>query len=261
MVSLGELRVAGLPLVESSSTIFRLPWEAAFGARSTGCNAPSVPQETEPERADVSTGSHRQATEVAAVVAVRAEPSPLPLGWPPLAPEEHGHGSPAVTVRIASSFTAAGVDFEHLGPHDVCRTSEDAVRIRQANGWTDTTLSSGAKAMLLMSKDQGAALIVLSATGRLNWKRARAVLPGTKKSDWRMATEDEVASVTGGCVPGSVPPCGSCFLPGAVPTYADEGLREMGVVNFNCGLRTRSIRVSLDGYIAAENPQFGQFVE
>ncbi|CAE8618633.1 unnamed protein product [Polarella glacialis] len=115
--------------------------------------------------------------------------------------------------------------------------------------------------MLLVSRDQGPALLVMPADGRLSWKKARATLPGSKSSNWRMATEEEVASITGGCVPGSVPPFGSVFEGKGVPTFVDNGMRELHIINFNCGLRTRSIRLSTEDFFRAEQPQFSDLVE
>jgi len=183
----------------------------------------------------------------------------------PLTPAEEGQGSFNVMHSIVSKLRGAAAGFELLGPHDPCRTSEDAVRVRKAHGWTDTTLRSGAKAMLLVSKDQGPALLVMPADGRLSWKKARAALPGTKKSSWQLATEEDVAGITGGCVPGSVPPFASVFHGDgsgkSVPTFIDRGLEDLEFINFNCGLRTRSIRLTTKEFVRVEAPTIADIVE
>ena len=72
----------------------------------------------------------------------------------------------------------------------------------------------------------------------------------------RMATEEEVWRVAR-CRPGGVPPFGILFDgPGGVRTFMDHSLAEQGdVCNFNCGLKTRSMQVSVSDYIAAEAPE------
>ncbi len=68
-----------------------------------------------------------------------------------------------------------------------------------------------------------------------------------------MASADDVRSVTG-CISGAVPPFGSLF-PGVV-TVVDESLREQGeTINFNAGLRTRSvINLAVRDYLDVEKP-------
>mmetsp|Transcript_40649 Transcript_40649/g.91286 ORF Transcript_40649/g.91286 Transcript_40649/m.91286 type:complete len:242 (-) Transcript_40649:37-762(-) len=190
----------------------------------------------------------------------RSLPPHWPQTWPLPSNEENGHGSHDVAARIAVKLNASGVAYEHLGPHEPCSSSTDSLHVRQACGWTDTTLKSGAKAMLLVSKDQGPALIALPGDKKFSWRKTKSVLPGSRKSEWRLASEEEVERITGGCVPGSVPPFGSVFSEIA-PTYADIALGDRGFINFNCGLRTRSMRMSIADYIAAEQPITGEFAE
>lgn len=53
---------------------------------------------------------------------------------------------------------------------------------------------------------------------------------------------------------GSVPPFGSVFK-GEVPTFCDHSLVRQGeTINFNCGLRTASIAMSVHDYLAVERP-------
>merc|ERR1719330_303013 len=89
-------------------------------------------------------------------------------------------------------------------------------------------------------------LAVLPADRKLSWKKIRAKFgKGT-----RMATEEEVTKVAG-CVPGAVPPMATAF-PAAVECIADAALSPM--LNFNCGLRTRSMRLSRQDFERIEKP-------
>merc|ERR1712107_682054 len=104
------------------------------------------------------------------------------------------------------------------------------------------TLNSGAKAMLLRAAgtEDTWLLAVLPADRKLSWKKVRS-LHGKAT---RMATEEEVAHVTG-CLPGAVPPIALAF-PMAAECLADTQLP--AVINFNCGLRTRSVQISRTDY-------------
>ncbi|EJK52061.1 hypothetical protein THAOC_28709, partial [Thalassiosira oceanica] len=100
-------------------------------------------------------------------------------------------------------------------------TSEDSARVRGED------LSTGGKAIVLKLReasdgDAGFALFVLSASRKLHAKSIRREL-GTRGV--RFATADELAELTGGLVPGSVPPFGRPILPDlAVRGHLDRDL-------------------------------------
>merc|ERR1712228_345831 len=141
-----------------------------------------------------------------------------------------------------------GCEFLEMGPHEPCRTSEDAVRVRLAAGWKGTTLHSGAKAMLMRAagKEEKWLLAVPPGDKKCSWKKIRACYgKGT-----RMANEDEVRDVAG-CLSGAVPPLAAAF-PIAVECVADTDLAD--TLNFNCGLRTRSIQLSRQAFERIQKP-------
>ena len=72
----------------------------------------------------------------------------------------------------------------------------------------------------------------------------------------RFAAEDEVLAITG-CVPGAVPPFGSLW---GLRTYVDGSLRRQGeTINFNAGLRTRSVSMSFADYLEVEKATEADF--
>jgi prolyl-tRNA editing enzyme YbaK/EbsC (Cys-tRNA(Pro) deacylase) len=151
--------------------------------------------------------------------------------------------------------------FKHLGPHEHTPTSEDSAALRVTLGWTDVTLASGAKAMLITNsknKEQPYTLAVMAADQKLDWKKMKKLLPKGKNA--RMASVDEAWAVTK-CKPGGVPPFGSLFdAPGGVKTYVDPSLQAQGEnCNFNCGLRTRSMQMKVADYLAIEKPEIASF--
>jgi Ala-tRNA(Pro) deacylase len=99
-------------------------------------------------------------------------------------------------------------------------------------------------------------LAVMSAAKKFSWKLIKKLL---KIKNMRFATPEEVYETTR-CLPGAVPPFGHIW---EVPTLVDESLRAQGdTINFNCGLRTHSIRMSVHDYLEVEKPKvIGVFTE
>jgi len=155
--------------------------------------------------------------------------------------------------RLLALVREKGANFGALGPHAPCRTSEDAVRVRLSGGWQGVTLHSGAKAMLMKTAKGAWLLCVVPADCKLSWKKVRLMHgKGT-----RMATEEEVRDIAG-CVPGAVPPIAKAF-PVATECLADLSLPD--VINFNCGLRTRSMQMTRADYELVESPQLADIIE
>ena len=102
--------------------------------------------------------------------------------------------------------------------HPPVRTSLEACEQRQVQ------LHSGAKAMLVCQKNTDQyALAVLPGHLSCDTKKIASVL-GIANSKIRMATEDEVLTITG-CIPGAVPPLGALF-PRPIKTYIDEKMSQ-----------------------------------
>ena len=125
----------------------------------------------------------------------------------PMVPLTEAEGDARLYQKLRGLF--AGVAFEEL-VHDPTLTSEASVTARVAGGWTETTLASGAKAMLMRrSKPNGGqspfVLCVLAADRKLDWKRLKKAVA----KDLRLATPDEVFQASR-CLPGAVRPC-CCF--------------------------------------------------
>lgn len=175
--------------------------------------------------------------------------------------DEEKEGDPATYNRIMKSLIEKKVAFRHL-VHEPTPTSQDSLRIRQKLGWTDCTLASGAKAMLIVNskaKEAPYKLAVMAADKKLNWKKFKKFYAKGKGA--RMATAEEVLKVTG-CIPGGVPPFGSFFKASSkVETVLDPSLEAQGErINFNCGLRTRSVSIRFSDYVNIENPTVKSFI-
>lgn len=162
----------------------------------------------------------------------------------PTADEHRTSEDPATNAKVEALLAARGVWWEG-STHVAVRTSEEAAAVRGAS------LASGAKAVLLSVKpatDGAFVLVVLSAAAKMASKAVRKA--GGFKST-RFAYDAEVLSLTG-CVPGAVPPFGSVW---GLRTFMDESLTAQGSeINFNAGLRTRSVRMRVADYVAVEAP-------
>lgn len=134
-------------------------------------------------------------------------------------------------------------------------TCEEAAEVR------GVSLDSGAKAMLL--KDTGKKLAlegipfylaILSAGKRFNSKAFKKIV---NCKSLRFATPEEVFQTTG-CLPGAVPPFGKIF---GVPVWVDRSLGKNDQINFNCGLRSKSMSMSYADYFKVEAPTWQVFTD
>lgn len=179
----------------------------------------------------------------------------------PFAPVSSGQVS-NVELEDPSTFDALekmlqerGVAYK-LTQHHPVRTSEEAAAVR------GVSLDSGAKAMIVKDKSKNPKdperlyyLAVMSASKKLSWKLLKKAM-GIR--DVRLATEEEVWEVSR-CRPGAVPPFGTLF---GSTTMVDPSLVDQGAtINFNCGLRTRSISMAIQDYLNVENPMVVTFCE
>lgn len=145
-----------------------------------------------------------------------------------------------VVGKITGILSEKGAWFETF-EHEPVRTSEEAARIR-----TGYTLEQGTKA-----------LIVRVRGGEKGKRFVMLVVPGDKKfdeeklknniglSDVRFATEAEVGEMTGGVLPGGVPPFGNLF---GLDVYADQGVFDNERIVFNAGDRRYSVAMRSSDY-------------
>lgn len=148
--------------------------------------------------------------------------------------------------QIHQLLTSNNIEFKSLH-HEVTPTSEDSARVRGED------LSTGGKALVLKHGDQESndsyALFVLSASRKLNTKAIKKEL---KSKNVRFATSDELATLTGGLVPGAVPPFGRPVVD--LDLYVDTSIEENSVIAFNCGSLTDSAIMSVGDYLKVAAP-------
>ena len=164
--------------------------------------------------------------------------------------------------------------------HEATFTSEESARVR------GVPLSVGGKALMLKigggsgGKDDDDkndfALFVMSAARKLNSKAIKKEFKsrGRAVKDIRFATAEELAGITGGLVPGCVPPFGKPILklPSSTGSgvdhgeehigddtcymelYIDTSITENDTIAFNAGFLTNSIIMSQPDYLRVSAP-------
>jgi Ala-tRNA(Pro) deacylase len=152
-----------------------------------------------------------------------------------------------ITLKITDLLKTSGCWYETF-EHEPVRTSEDAAKVR--SGYS---LNQGAKALIMSVKstEAGKRFVMLVIPGNLKFDndKVRAVL---NVKHLRFASEKEVVEITGGVLPGGVPPFGSLF---GFEVIADAKLFANEKIIFNAGDRSYSVGMFSKDYKTIENPK------
>lgn len=132
--------------------------------------------------------------------------------------------------------------------HAPVRTSEEAAKIRKGY-----SLGQGAKAIIIRVKisGEGKKFVMLVIPGDLRFNNDKVKQLFNAK-DIRFATEEEVADLTGGILPGGVPPFGNLFN---LEVIVDPKLMENEKIVFNAGDRCFSIAMKREDYKKLVKPK------
>jgi prolyl-tRNA editing enzyme YbaK/EbsC (Cys-tRNA(Pro) deacylase) len=132
--------------------------------------------------------------------------------------------------------------------HEPVRTSEQAAALR-----TGYELHQGAKAIILRIRETGVGkkflMLVIPGDRKFDQKKLKSQFP---ISDIRFATEEEVGQVTGGVLPGGVPPFGNLF---GLEVIADRSLLLNEKIIFNAGDRSFSVAMMSVDYVSLVQPK------
>ncbi len=141
--------------------------------------------------------------------------------------------------EIIKLLKANSINFTELD-HEPVYTSEQAAKVR------GMTLNSGAKSLLLKSKDRFV-LAVLAGSHKLDSKKLKKAL---KVKEIRFASPAEVMDKMG-CIVGACYPIGSIAK---LETYLDNSLFKQINISFNPGRHDKSIKIKLSDYLKLEKP-------
>ena len=149
--------------------------------------------------------------------------------------------------QILDLLSRNGIEYSAL-QHAETPTSEDSARVR------GEPLSIGGKALVLKFREASEneaefAIFVMSASRKLHTKSIKNEF-GSKNV--RFATKEELAELTNGLVPGSVPPLGRPIID--LDLFVDTSITENEKIGFNCGSLTDSIFMSRADYIELVAP-------
>lgn len=152
-----------------------------------------------------------------------------------------------VVTRIVNLLKEGGYWYQTF-EHEPVRTSEEAVKVR-----TGYTLAQGAKAMIVRVKKSPSekffVMLVLPGDRKFDFDKVKR-LYGAK--DIRFATEVEVGEITGGVLPGGVPPFGNLF---GIPVVADPDVFENEIMIFNAGDKSFSVAMKTADYKVLVEPR------
>lgn len=158
-----------------------------------------------------------------------------------------------VVTRIVELLETDGCWFETF-QHEPVRTSEEAAALRPGYG-----LKQGAKAIILRvkrsKKDKFFVMLVFPADCKFDSKKVKRYF---QARDVRFASADEVSELTGGVLPGAVPPFGNLLN---LPLYAAPELFENERIVFNAGDRRFSLAMKAADYGRLAQPQEFPFVK
>ncbi len=155
------------------------------------------------------------------------------------------------TVDIIALLQNSEVDYKHIH-HNECRTSEESQKARNEGG---AGIVIGAKAILmkidLKQAESQYWLFVLAGDKSINSKSLKKSLK-QKFSDFkkfRFSTAEEMAEVTNGLQPGTMPPFANPIFADIAHLFIDSSLLEHDVVGFNAACLTQSLVVPTKDYI------------
>jgi prolyl-tRNA editing enzyme YbaK/EbsC (Cys-tRNA(Pro) deacylase) len=145
-----------------------------------------------------------------------------------------------VTHKIEAVLRDGGFWYERF-EHEPVRTSEEAARVRP-----EYNITQGTKSLIVKAKrpheEKRFIMVVVPGDKRFDRKLLKRE---TGYDDARFATPEEVAELTGGIVPGGVPPFGNLF---GIPVFADAAVFANERIIFNAGDRSVSIAMRSKDY-------------
>jgi len=146
-----------------------------------------------------------------------------------------------VYSKIIGMLDGTGAEYATT-EHEPVLTSEQAAKVR------GVPLKTGVKAMVMKTLEGSFFLTLVPADRKVDM-RLMAKLEGA--SSVFMATPEEVMKLTG-CMVGAVPPFGHKTR---LRTYMHRAILENEWVNFNAGVRTRSVRMKAKDLKGIIKPQ------
>ncbi len=139
-----------------------------------------------------------------------------------------------ISEQIRSLLSSKSIPFKYL-EHEPTPTSIDSARVR------GTPLHEGAKALILRtSKSNANYMVVLPGDRKIDSKKLKEVIGENFSFE-----KPEVIYEKYGLVIGGVPPFGFLF---DIQTFYDTAILKNENVSFNCGTKSQSIDMKVNGF-------------
>ncbi len=154
-------------------------------------------------------------------------------------------GGNHIKDTICSLLKDAGMWYDYF-EHDEVITAEAASQIRE-----NYTLAEGSKALILRlgnADEKRYIQVVVPGNTKFSNAKVRKLL-GEKNI--QLVSPDILKTLTGGILPGGVPPFGTLFN---IPVYVDTNVINKEKMVFNCGLRSASIGMKTEDYVTLVKP-------
>lgn len=154
---------------------------------------------------------------------------------------------------ISAQFSQHQLNYKRF-THPECRTSQESFETRKTYGGETVT---GGKALVMQMKPKKAdssyqwVVFVLQGTQKLDSKAIKSYL-GVKSL--RFASPEELSELTGGLVPGSMPPFGPTVFEALDALYVDASLTQCDRIGFNAASLCESLIVNTKDYLQVAQP-------
>ena len=155
-----------------------------------------------------------------------------------------------LVAKIIKILEENGFWFETF-EHEPVRTSFEASKIR-----TGYNLEQGTKALIVKAyKNSGDyfAMLIVRGSDKFDEKKVKDLL---NIKEFRFAQEKEVVELTGGVLPGGVPPFGNLFN---LPVFVDEKVLANEKIVFNAGDKRFSIGMYSCDWLKLVKPEVAAF--
>ena len=152
-----------------------------------------------------------------------------------------------IVEQIEELLRANNFWYERLH-HEPVQTSEEAAKVRP-----EYSLKQGTKSLIVKAKRPGEEkrfiMVIVPGDKKFDRKKLKSQ---TGYDDARFATPEEVGELTGGILPGGVPPFGNLFN---LPVFADKMVFDNEKIIFNAGDRRVSIAMLTKDYRELVKPE------
>ncbi|MBD2485598.1 YbaK/EbsC family protein [Planktothrix sp. FACHB-1365] len=157
------------------------------------------------------------------------------------------------TQKLLNYLLENQVKYQYL-THPECKTSKESREARIKAGGDDVI---GAKALVIKMDRKGSGsefnLLVLPGTRKLDSSVLKQYFKAEIKS-FRFATTEELADLTEGLVPGSIPPFAHPIFDTLNHLFVDSALLDHEKIGFNAASLTQSLIIHTQDYLKLAQP-------